>query len=237
MKYLSIAGLFFMGSFISTHAQTVRLSDDFNGNSINSSLWNVSLPFGGSSATESGGNLTIMDRATVYSKQGFNTPYQISGIYQTTSPGTTNEQEQFDVYFESNFSLFAPLASYAVPTGVMVDFNTLNPSIQQFDSNDTADSIILAETTTPLPDGIPYNFDITVNGSLVNVYVNNDLLLSAESTLATGNQVGFEDGIFAGDSTSINSIQVSTIPEPGTYGLFFGIVGLLGAMKFRKLTS
>jgi hypothetical protein len=80
-----------------------------------------------------------------------------------------------------------------------------------------------------------------VNGTLISVYINGSLILSGISTIATGNQIGFEDGIFGGDSTSLNYIKVTEaippviVTEPGIEAVVTGATATFSVVNSNAL--
>ncbi|HTB63645.1 MAG TPA: PEP-CTERM sorting domain-containing protein [Opitutales bacterium] len=67
----------------------------------------------------------------------------------------------------------------------------------------------------------------------VSGYINDHTALQLQDT-----SISFEQWDDASVANSVpvyfDNVSVSTVPEPGTYGIIFGIIGLLGAIWFRK---
>ena len=66
-------------------AQSQGLLDNFNGSTVDSSVWNVVLPFSQSQVSESGGYFTTTGRGTLETVAGFSSPYTISGAVTLNS--------------------------------------------------------------------------------------------------------------------------------------------------------
>jgi hypothetical protein len=67
--------------FLFSSAQAQGVVDDFNGTSINPSLWAVTLPYGDSSVTEGGGALSIENNGRLTTQAASPASYSIYGSF------------------------------------------------------------------------------------------------------------------------------------------------------------
>src|ERR1700726_3530018 len=75
---------FILVTTIAAAARAQLLHDDFNGTSIDPSLWQTSQPFSGSSITENGGNAVFDNRGRLITVGNFPPPITITGAFDIT---------------------------------------------------------------------------------------------------------------------------------------------------------
>src|SRR5882757_9218220 len=116
IKTLSLLAM----TFWSLPAQAQSLYDNFNGSSVDTSLWNVILPFGQSAISESGGFLTTTGRGISATTAGFSSPYSISGAVTLN-----NQFEHFQVVLRSDLSYdtASGISQYNELDGIHVGFS------------------------------------------------------------------------------------------------------------------
>lgn len=197
----------------SVHAQL--LSDNFNGTSIDTSLWQVSTPFPNSSMTESGGNGVFENRGRLLSVASLPTSIDVTGSFEFTA----NIHDQFEVILRTNGVSTNPAGS--LDNGIYFDFAI------QSDTGDTANQIHirdasypngiveLATGTFPMTLNTFYSFRITDDGTNLALYINDlahPLLIAADSN-SYGSQLGLNNregngSISAGSVSQLDFINV-----------------------------
>ncbi|MGD1088126.1 MAG: hypothetical protein ABR955_05315 [Verrucomicrobiota bacterium] len=112
-KYVCLASCCFI---LTNQCKAQSLYDNFSGTSVNTSLWDVVLPFGQSQVTESGGFLTTTGRGILATAAGFNAPYTVSG-----SVIMNNINEHFQVALGTDLSINnTPDGQFYQVTGVVI---------------------------------------------------------------------------------------------------------------------
>lgn len=230
-----IGHLFFISSvcLLSSHANAQSLYDDFDGTSVNTSLWNVVLPFGQSQISESGGVLTTTGRGILATTAGFSAPYTITGAVMFNNP---LEHFQFALRSDLTYDTVSGLSQYDELDGVHVGFSVDSGGhvgIQLFDSsNPNPPGGALASYSFVV--GQQYNFVITDTGSSIDLSINGTDIISADTTFGTGNRIAFYSREFGSTSSSLDFVSIQPVPEPSSFTLFgFGILGLIGVRKLK----
>ncbi len=206
MKIKHLIHFAFCFFLIQTSNAQVLLNDDFNGNSVDSSLWNVVLPFAQSQVTESGGYLTTTGRGILATVAGFNSPISVSG---TVIMNDANEH--FETTLRTDLSINnTPEGVYHELTGVSVEFapdGTFGGiSIQSFTPTNVT---VLSQGSYSFIVGQTYNFTVTDDGNNITVAINGTPLLSATNTYTTGNKVAFYSREFPSTSSSLDSVTIA----------------------------
>ena len=238
--------------FISFNLQAeTLLNDNFNGSTLNGALWDTftsSLtPAGTSGAVYlSNGNLILVNRGTIITKQGFDTTFDLSGnfriegnydrvsIYLRTTGASTNPWKDQDNGIFINFQQdtygdfskrWIGIAEWSVGglnnlTGVYT--NDPNTYYNQ-----------LATTSANIPSYTSLNYRITDDGYNIAVYLENlsTPILTASTSFAPGNRIAFNNG-YSHNQISIDSIQI--VPEPSALSLL--VVGLGVVLRRRRRT-
>jgi hypothetical protein len=211
------------------HAQS--LSDNFNGSTVDTSLWNVILPFAQSQITESGGFLTTTGRGTLATVAGFDSPIIISGTVTLN-----NQFEHFNTMLRSDLSIWPPDAQFHELTGICVSFSADGHqiSIQQFTPGQQ-NPIWLGIGSFNFTVGQAYDFTITDDKTNITLSINGTELLSGTSTYASGDQIAFESREFSDTSSSLDSVSIQPVPEPSSMALIcIGILSLIGLRKQKN---
>lgn len=217
MKYLILALLTASQSFGAINL----LFDDFNDGSIDPVKWTTDLPYAGSSVTESSGSLTTQTRGLLGTVDSFTGQYSVSGTF------TMNDNfEHFKVVLRSDFS---SAGGATERSGILVAFSNDGDqlSIQE-------DAQIKELKSFTLTTGQSYDFEIIDYGTSIAFFVDGAEQLTYISSYSTGDKIGIYSREFAGTSSSIDGIAISTVPEPTMAGLFLGISALIIATKRRE---
>lgn len=217
---LSFVIVFFV-SFVHLQGQTVIFSEDFE------STTGMALPTGW--VVESG-KFGISEANPLVA--GIDTSSRVFGFSASTNSNDT---------FSSSFDL----SPYLGTTGqVFLSFDFLSNA-----TTNHAGLIGLSEgdSTGIWQDGSPaaqpgVAQPYTMNGTGawesvsidVSGYINDHTAQQLQDTT-----ISFEQWSDASVANTVpvyfDNVQVSSVPEPGMYGLIFGIVGLIGAVKFRRV--
>jgi hypothetical protein len=227
------------------HAQTI-LSDNFNGNTINPSLWQVSTPFSDSSMTEANGFAVFENRGRILTANAMPTDIDITGSFEFTG----NIHDHFSIVTRTD-------GSTSNPNGYFNDGITFGFEIQN-DLGQTANNITISDFNYPANTGTVlvstayamsldtlYNFQITDNGSNLALYINNFTtpILTATDSSVYGDQIGLynREGTGGGSSISAGSIvqldylNVQAVPEPSAVWLgFSGLTLFLVPRRFKN---
>jgi PEP-CTERM motif len=224
-----------VGLISRSEAQTL-FQDAFLGNSVNTSNWLVTLPYGNSSVVANNGLLTLQDRGMITTKSEFTTSFSLSGTMAVNSGddinivtkssippsfwGYYNEVSgmHFQIGFGDGSNLYASMYSdnSGIQTnyGVGFDYNiSPNQNFQYsiFDSGSSA-SISINGAVVVQSSLLPQNFSF---GNNITIYNREYELNNYLSTLGP--------------------ISVNTVPEPSTFALFgLGAIGTLMVMRRKK---
>jgi len=225
------------------------LYDDFNGSTINPSLWQASTPFSDSSITENGGSAVFQNRGRLLTTASFPAALDITGRFEFAG----SIHDVFRIVTRTDGITSNPWAEF--DHGIGFSFSIEN------DSNQTAGNVFivthgwpgvsteLARGTFPMALNTFYDFRITDDGNNVALYVNDlvNPLLTASDSSVYGNAIGLsnrEGGgggswISDGSVTELDWINVSEIPEPSGALLMVSGLGLLlvrRSVKFHALS-
>lgn len=224
-------------------------SDNFDGDAIDSSKWDVSLPFGSSSVAVQSGEFRSLNRGTIITKQEFTSPYILSGMLRHSSyyDETTfylrsdGQRETADIYggrtgvaisFCSNYVSYDENGNYSAG-GIRINTNgqnnfayinrTLSPGIDySFSIHDFGYGFSVEITGFDgSPGGSPFGLI-----ALGNHY-------SAGSKIALASRDNNSD-ISETGRTDLLEVQVS-VPEPSSGSLLIagGMLALARRRKYR----
>jgi len=237
MKNTILSLLVAVGLIGSASAQTTLFRDDFSGNSVDATKWDVTN-LGGGYITQGGGVLTFnhpnfWDGAFITTKMGFDTPYRVDGSFlpdpdypittitlRTSGSYGGYYNDPYGIQLGLYFGTSAALVYFTPDTNVsLIDFNAVfNPN--QWNT-----------------------FSIYDYGDSISLIINNNAVLdkfAVSPTMGVGNKVALTDsdnGNFNGDidASSIGPVTISSVPEPSTYALFgIGAIGMLMVMRRKK---
>lgn len=230
-----------------TSAQTI-LSDNFNGNTINTNLWQASTPFSDSSITESGGNAVFQNRGRLQTAFGLPTGVDITGRFSFVG----NSHDSFEISTRTDGITSNPYGYFdhgiAFGLSIMGDAGNNSGNVWIIhDGYPGPTEYDLARGTFSLTQNTFYNFRITDDGNNLAFFVG-DLttpLLTAIDSSIYGNLIGIlnREGsgggstISAGSVVQLDFLTVQAIPEPSTSIL--ALVGGLGVygLRWRKNKS
>lgn len=225
MKISWIWTLVLCGVFSSAlNAQTI--TDTFSGTTLNSSNW-VASAFTGGSVTVNDG-LTLTARGRITSAFGFTGPLTITG---TVSFPDTNEYLSIMFRFSGTYDE-PTYGSASDGIGVLIGPALNGVKFHVGDNNGGYQPIHVGFSYSI---NTPYNFKITDDGLNVTLYMNDMTtpLFTTTSAISSGNLVGFYSRENIGLS-QISAIQVTTVPEPATWGVMIVGLGALGLVSLRR---
>lgn len=213
----------------------VLLTDPFNGNSVDATRWTVNTSIAGSSVTVAGGYLELRNRGIVTTVADITGPIQIEGSFQLLN----NERSNVHIDFRSS-GFGGPCVG--VQFQCRTDWEGYVNQIALFDYNGSSSQFV--NLTTPINLNNWYTFKIVDDTSMVSVFFNNSIApILSLSTSSTGGQkivIYNREGSAAGSSISeggvarIDSIIVSSIPEPSALSLLAVGLGGLAMMRRRR---
>jgi hypothetical protein len=217
-------------ALLSTLRADVLLTDSFDGSSIDSSKWNINLPFATSQAYVSNGKFVSYDRGIITTKAAFNPylqPYMVEGVFTPE-----NWQTVFCVTLRGNGNLDIPSSE---SLGIRVGFWS-----SAFDPGLSINPIFLNATGTgvsALPAfaiGSPYTFAITDFGDTITVAING-------TEVAVANVNDYKSGgsisLFSSYQNGLNQVdnfKVSSVPEPSALSLLTVGFGALAVIRRRR---
>lgn len=213
------------------------LYDNFNGSSINSSLWTIYNPPDGSpSVTEANGNANFINGSTLITVSSFSDAI-VSGSFQITGDNDGN----FNIMLRSDGTSFD--SHWEEPSsGIqMVFYSSSNPSqTPSLRIIDRTTQTVLAYASPDIDMDTYYNFLITDSGSQINVFLgdSNNPIISAQTTLSYGNKIELFnrsqiDWWGPQHSAELDYVTISEVPEPSTFCLFGLSALLLGWKRFK----
>lgn len=219
-----------VGLLSSARADSVILSDNFSGASLNTSIWTAILPTVDSVVEQSGGAVNLANRGTLATAFGISGAYIISGAF------TMNDDfEHFNVGFRTDLSTVGD--PFYERQGLVVSFANDGPgggeiSIQRYVS--PVDWEFLAKKTNfDLVIGQTYFFSIFDDGLNVSLSVNGMQELATASTFSKGNRVAFLARDF-GEGSSLDAVTITHVPDSGrVVSLFAASFVLLAHMRRR----
>lgn len=248
MKKVTFAsiGLFICSFFI--NAQII-LTDDFDSSSIDTNKWQIILPFNNqfvidrnvtSTATQNSGSLTLKGGASINSKANIVGPYQVSGIFNQSSPGGRtiitlrgDGVSRDPVYGNPNGSVllfFFGDSSYDPNYKCNIGIAS-SPFSWNFNINE-----IYRDNSFSLSHDSPTAFHIIDWGNLLEININDKLI--SKVSLSPG---GFGDSVTIASQWSdssglqLDSFKIESIPEPSALSLL--AVGLGGLAILRRRRS
>lgn len=190
--------------------------DDFSGTSIDSSLWDVSLPYGASQVSETGGNAVLVNRGGLNTVASFSDSVDIQGRFKFAGA-----LDHFRVVFRSDLSFNSPALD---KNGIIVVFD------QDGGVQIGVSEISSLAVGTFNPNGW-IDFRITDDGNNVNLYVGGltSPLLTANSSYRAGDRVGFYNREFSFNTVEVDYLRVASVPDSTStlFILTFSLTSLL----------
>lgn len=229
MKYLRVlltAPLIFAA--LSTQAVPI-ISDNFNDGVIDSSTWQVILPFGVSSVVESSGSLTTTGRGTLATVADMPDSYSIAGEFTLNS-----SLEISRVNLRTDLSLHPGLGSYGERVGIWVTFHAANGAV--YIENGLGVGPIGVGHNYPWVIGQTYSFSIIDDSQNVTVSINGIQEASLAISERAGDKIAFSSREFSSTSSTFDNIVISSVPDSGgSFGLLVLAIGGLAASGGYRL--
>jgi hypothetical protein len=206
-------------------ADSILLSDNFSGGSLDLSKWTTILPTGTASVVQSGGAITTTGRGILATANGYNPSYIINGSFTML-----HDWEHFNIGFRTDLSFLPEPDLYNTLSGMFVSFANDGNSISIQGRGYTDHTVKSFELTT----GETYFFSIFDDGLNIKLSINGITELSATSTVATGNHVAFYSREFPFTATSLDSVNIVGVPDVVNSSLLLVLgLGLLAILKVR----
>ncbi|MCX6953810.1 MAG: PEP-CTERM sorting domain-containing protein [Verrucomicrobia bacterium] len=229
-----------LGLVLSTclKANTVLLTDTFSGNSLNSSLWNVSDPYGDSSTTVSGGYVTSNNRGYLTSTGSFTGALEIDVTIKLTG-----NLSSANLVWKTDGSHTGGSAS---PTSG-ISLGLYNES-QSIVLGLIGGSQAFSQTFLPLPAGTWFDVKIVDDGSTVSAFLNGSTSASVQFSYTSADEnlllsqgvivVYSRDSSYTGGTVGarMESIKVSSVPEASST-LALMMLSLAGVITSRRKFS
>jgi hypothetical protein len=253
MKKTILFLLVAVGFFHGHNSFASIVTDTFDGPILDSSKWDEYTPantlaWTSSSVYVSNGNLTLVNRGTISTKQSFETGFDIIGKFRfeantdrfiiwtrTTGTPSTNPWKEVDAGIAFIFQQDAS----SISIGEWTVGGLSNPTgVYSTDAN--CYYYNLASDTATLPNNTWLEFRVTDDGYNLAFYLNDLSIpqLTAVSSLTPGAKASFNNS-YDNNQVSIDYITItSSVPEPSTYALFgIGAIGMLMVMRRKKKTA
>lgn len=212
-------------------------TDTFSGSTIDSAKWASTTPFSDSSIAVSSSLASFSNGSGLLTQTGFSQPIEIAFSFAFT--GTSHDSFRIVTRADAFSSV-----GYGVVNGVAASFRI------QEDTGNLSGNIaledngaVLATATVALSLNTWYTARLQDDGVSLSLYwaADTNPLITAAVSSAYGNRVatfnregaGNNSTISAGSVSSIDYITVTSIPEPGAYGLVFSSVMAVGALRGR----
>jgi len=226
MKISSLTALFALLSAV-VPTSAIEITDNFDNGVIDTSLWGISLPFGGSQVQETGGNAVLTGRGGLNTLASFAGPVEIAGSFSFAGA-----LDHFRIVFRSDLAFNSPTMERS---GMIVIFAQAG----EVQIGESEISSLAIGTFNPAGN---VDFRILDDGTTVNLFVNDAVtpLLTAASSHRTGDKIAFYNREFPFNVLQIDHLQISSVPEAG-----LGIVGaatlaillLFGQRRLRNCHS
>jgi hypothetical protein len=184
----------------------VSLHDDFNGSTVDTNLWAITLPEDDASVTESGGYVSLENAGRLVSQNSLTASYAIEGRFLMAN----NPYSNFKVMLRTDgVSLPSPSMGVA---GIEIQFNILDDNGNP--SNNlkiyTDEGIELGVVAANLTLDTWHTFRITDDGTNIALFFDGSSMpnLTANSTYSAGNKIALfnREGAGNGSSKSANGI-------------------------------
>ena len=220
----------------------ILFSDNFDGSEIDTSKWDIFLPYADSMVYVQDGILRSKNFGFIVSKQSFSAPYTVSFVSgQINSPGVVIKSN--DQFLLRQSGLGSNLLEQLMGAGA--DNGLFSIVISATDPNSNQPPYAGSETDIPITFN-DYGSSITVIDSLFEafsgtttywetpIWPNPEFWPNSTPPNFTGSKIGFF-GSAANSEASLFSVQVLSLPEPSALSLL--AVGLGGFVMIRRRRS
>ena len=225
-------------------SQTI-FSDPFNGTAIDTSKWNVNIPYSDSAVFLENGELVFRNGGSLITKNPLPTSITLSGSFRFTG----SMWDRFSINLRSNGNLrFGTFGTYASDiyveiqhtggesSGPIKNVTISHDGIAHYDQGQFG-AFGRFESNTA------YDFKIEDTGLNVSVYVNDfitPLVTATTSTregffIAIGNREGGGNGSWISNGSELRLDNISIIPEPSSLSLLFAGGAVFAAARRRRL--
>ena len=216
--------LFWMQALGSSFAAT-SIFDNFNDGIIDTTKWQVLLPFGSSQVVEDNGYVQSISRGVLGTKDEVDQNVQISGKFMFVA-------QDPKISFRSDLSSWD---GYGERTGVTIAFGFNGQNIRiEGRWGDGSSGTIGVEKPYAWESGIYYNFQINDDGNNIEVFINGLSAVSGMTTQRMGSKVGFFGNEMGGMTAQFDDIFIQGVPEPSAVSLLAVGLGGLAMMRRRR---
>jgi hypothetical protein len=220
-------------------------TDNFDGSAVDSSLWNVNVPYSDSGVRIENGEIVFRNGGSIITKYTVPTSSIMSGSFRFTG----SMWDRFSINLRANGALrFNSYGTYSSDIYVELQHTGGESGGPLANITISHDGVAHSERTKlgvngRFNAGTVYNFKIEDDGSLIKLFVEDlvsPILTATTSTrdgyyIALGNREGSANGssISAGSELRLGSISI--IPEPSALSLL--AIGLGGLAVIRRRRS
>ena len=204
-----LAMLVLLGGVGSSYAVT-NIFDNFNDGVIDTTKWQVLLPFGNSQVVESSGYVQSISRGVLGTKDDVDTNIQISGKFMFVA-------QDPKISFRSDLSGWD---GYGERTGITIAFGLSGQNIRiEGRWGDGSSGTIGVERPYAWQSGIYYDFQINDDGNNIEVFINGSSAVFGVTTQRMGNKVAFFGNEMGGMTAQFDDISIQGVPEPSSLSL------------------
>jgi hypothetical protein len=217
-----------MQALVSSFAAT-SIFDNFNDGIIDTTKWQVLLPFGSSQVVEDNGYVQSISRGVLGTKEDVDTNIQISGKFMFLNDPNPK------------ISLRSDLSSwdgYGERTGITIAFMLQGSQsgirIEGRWAGGDSGTIGQENRSYSWQSGTYYNFQINDDGNNIEVFIDGSSVVSGVTNQRMGNKVGFFGNEASGMTTQFDDISIQGVPEPSSVSLLAIGLGGLAMMRRRR---
>ena len=212
------------------------LYDNFDGESLDASLWDVILPTSSSSVSVQDGYLRSLNRGTITTKQEFSGPFAVSGKFRTPA----SWYDLTTITLRSS-GLLPSSSSHDRVEGLAVeiwsDGNYITPwEVGSF----SASALTPSAAFGVLGDNLIHTFLIEDTGTSFTVSINGVEIFTRSTSFSTGAKISFssrERTSAVGSQPELTGqsdlLEIQIVPEPSLLS-YVGLTTMVFAMARRR---